>query len=426
MPYHAKRSIGCAAAVVAAVALASACSSSSSSPTTTTTAAAVGSGGCSNQVTVGAEESLSGAFSALGSSILGSAAVAVNDVNKTGFTVAGKCYKFNLVKSDAQSTPAGAALGATKLTQAGAKFIFGPTETPEALGCPARHQPGRGDVVHRQYRCRPVAVRWGDDLRRRHVRELLGVLEPAAGLSQNLAAESKILVPAAKTAALLLPATVTTAPYVKYLTLYLKQHGITVTKAVQYSLTATDYNSDLTAIKAAKPDLLITGTADITEVQTVAAEMETLGGVAKALLSTIGTPSIGMTGNNGRPMTIPFAWANTGSVKRGHPAVHVRLVPQRVQVRHRGGARHAVPNPVNDRLARREAAGSRDVEGRHRYRHRQDPAGNDAGKPDRRSRLPGQGAAVRDQPRAAVPADRGHRHQRQGDLRAAGVGKLTS
>lgn len=313
MPYHAKRSLSGAAALVAVAALASACSSSSSTPAGTA-AAAAGSGGCSNQVTIGAEESLSGAFSALGSSILGSAVVAVNDINKTGFTVAGKCYKFNLVKSDAQSTPAGAALGATKLVQSGAKFIFGPTETPEALGAqPGINQAGAmwftGSTVVAQSlfdgAMTSDAATYGNSW---------GVLEPAAGLSQNLAAESKVLVPTATTAALLLPATVTTGPYVKYLTLYLKQRGITVTKAVQYPLTATDYTADLTAIKAAKPDLLITGTSDITEVQTVAAEMETLGGVAKALLSTIGTPSIGTTGNSGHPMTIPFAWANTGSV----------------------------------------------------------------------------------------------------------------
>jgi hypothetical protein len=49
-------------------------------------------------------------------------------------------------------------------------------------------------------------------------------------------------------------------------------------------------------------------------VQTVASEMGTLGGVAKVLMSAIGNPSIGLTGNNGKPLTFPFAYANTGSV----------------------------------------------------------------------------------------------------------------
>jgi ABC-type branched-subunit amino acid transport system substrate-binding protein len=298
---------------IALGALTTACSSGGAASPAGTSAT------CSRQVTIGAEESLSGDFSALGAAIIGSTAVAVHDVNRTGFTVNGECYTFKLVQADAQSTPAGAALGATKLTQAGAKFVFGPTETPEALGA----QPG----------IKAAGAMWftGSTVVAQSLFEgattsdpatyglSYGVLEPAALLSQNLADEAQILLPGAKTAALLLPGNVTSAPYVKYLTQYLRQKGITITKSVLYSPTATDYTADLTSIKATSPDILITGTSSTTEVQTVAGEMETLGGVAKALMATIGTPQIGLTGNNGQPLTFPFAYANTGSVNVVNP-----------------------------------------------------------------------------------------------------------
>lgn len=310
-----RRYLTAGAAMIAASTLTAACSSGSSS----SSSAAAGSGGCTGQVTVGAEESQSGLFSALGTSIIGSVSVAVHDINKTGFTVAGKCYKFNLVTADAQSTPAGAALGATKLTQAGAKFVFGPTETPEALGAQPGIQAGgamwfTGSTVVAQ-----SLFEGASNSNPATYGKSYGVLEPAAALSKNLAIEAKALVPGAKTAALLLPSAVTAVPYVKYLTLYLKQEGITVTKSVLYSGAATDYTADLTSIKAAAPDVLFTGTASMTEVTTVAAEMSTLGGVSKALLSTIGTPTVGLTGNGGHPLTFPFAWANTGSVNVVNP-----------------------------------------------------------------------------------------------------------
>jgi branched-chain amino acid transport system substrate-binding protein len=305
------RRLASTATVVVALSVAvTACSSTDSSSANNS---ASGSGSCSNTVTIGSVESLSGIYAALGATMSGSVAMGVHDVNKTGFVVQGKCYHFKLVKADAQSTPAGAALGATKLVQSGATFIFGPAETAEALGAQPVVNASKslwftGSTVIAQ------SLYDGAAKSDTTYANSYAVLEPAGVLSQNLATMAKVLLPDAKTAALLLPDVVTATPYVKYLTQYFKDQGISVVKTTLYSQTATDYTADLTAIKAASPDILVTGTSNTVEVQTVASEMETLGGVAKMLMSTIGNPAIGLTGNGGKPLTFPFVYANTGSV----------------------------------------------------------------------------------------------------------------
>ncbi len=268
---------------------------------------------CTKTVTLGAVESLSGTYAALGATIIGSVAVAVHDVNEKGFIVNGECYKFDLVQADAQSTPAGAALAATKVAQSGAKFVFGPTETPEALG----GQPGIKAAGAMWFTGSTVVAQSlldGAYKTDQLYANTFGVLEPAGVLSKDIATYAKVLLPDAKTAALLLPNAATAAPYVSFLTQYLKDQGITVVKSTLYASTATDFTSDLTAIKALKPDILVTGTSSNVEVKTVASEMETLGGVARALMATIGNPDIGLTGNNGKPLSFPFAYANSGSV----------------------------------------------------------------------------------------------------------------
>jgi branched-chain amino acid transport system substrate-binding protein len=258
-----RRLISTVTAAVALGAAATACSSASDNATSA--------GSCPNTVTIGSVESLSGVYAALGAPMTGSVAMGVDQVNKTGFTVGGQCYHFKLVKADAQSTPAGASLGATKLVQSGAKFIFGRAETAEALGAQPVVSASKslwftGSTV--------IAQSLFDGAAKSDPKyaSSYAVLEPAGVLSENLATEAKVLLPGAKTAALLLPNAVTSTPYVKYLTQYLKNQGISVVKTTLYSLTATDYTADLTAIKAASPDILVTGTSNNVEVQTVASE----------------------------------------------------------------------------------------------------------------------------------------------------------
>lgn len=86
-------------------------------------------------VKIGLNESLSGAFQAVGVPPAAAIRMAVKELNEAGgFTVGDTKYTFELIETDNQSQPASAMAGITKLVEDdGVKFIYGPTQSALAI-----------------------------------------------------------------------------------------------------------------------------------------------------------------------------------------------------------------------------------------------------------------------------------------------------
>jgi branched-chain amino acid transport system substrate-binding protein len=242
-PYRACRALLAGAAVAGSVVGLLAVSGSASASSSKSTKFA-------GTISIGFINDLSGLYDSIGYPAGAGAQVAVNLVNSNGgIDVGGKKYRLNLVTCEANSDSAQAVACAQKLIRVdGLKFIMGGTG-PEAPPVAAITAPAGVIYTNPSTALTQVMSKYPD------------VYNPLDGLDLKiqLAAKSiKQTFPKAKTFAAVYADDPTDAAFPVFVA-DLKKEGIRLVKTEVYSTTALDVTPQLTAAKAAHPDLVFLG-----------------------------------------------------------------------------------------------------------------------------------------------------------------------
>ncbi|MBV9659628.1 MAG: ABC transporter substrate-binding protein [Acidimicrobiales bacterium] len=285
--------------------IAAACSSSKN------TASGTGSGaskskGPTSTLTIGALFSETGPYSAFGLTELGGLKTAVAQINSSGgIPVGGVHYMVKLVTGDAASDAGKAQAAATGLVRdAGAKIVFIPGETPTALPVQAAIAPS-GDLMLTD---NPTISASLEQNPNSALNQHTFTVQPPNqdNLAEFLKLLKQLMGPSfPSTTEMMFPDTQTYSGWIDGWASASEAQGAKVLPAVRFPLTATDFTPYLTQVKAKHPGIIALG-ATAKSVEAMVLQMEQLGDVAGAVFSTAATASVGLTGNNGKPLTFPY------------------------------------------------------------------------------------------------------------------------
>jgi branched-chain amino acid transport system substrate-binding protein len=262
---------------------------------------------CSNptgSVKLGAQFELSGALVSFGKPSLVGAQLAEKAVDSQGgFTVAGKCYKLDIVSEDDRSDPTADVAAAKGLVNdQKVNFMIGPNSGVFAIKTQAITQAQDPPVLHIS-----STSAWQSQ-------GLMG--KPAthglfrSGLEQNQTSAAffdglKAALPKAKSIYFFFRDDDTSAALVdRYLAPAARAHGLKIVGSDRFPPDTTDFSSQLGRIKSKKPDVLFTGYAvpDITAIARQASQL----GMKIPIAGWGGGVSIPLKDAVSGPLNIPF------------------------------------------------------------------------------------------------------------------------
>jgi branched-chain amino acid transport system substrate-binding protein len=277
---------------VAAVGFTAACGSSASSSSSdagSSTSSSAQSGGSATPITLAASVELTGAAAAIGQTWKDGIELAVNAANGTdGFTVAGKKYKWNLELEDNQSSPDQAISEYRAFAGAGDKFILGPGLSAAFL--PAFNSLGSNQVIV----LTPSAA--------------AGEAKPQAGqylfITNNTGEASTVTAVvketvkkfSPKTVAILLPQDSAGQLYTSLYSAAFVADGVKVVYKEQFPDTTSDFESYISGIKAASPDMVVSGYLD-SYLQPFISQALAAGLTSPVFVGTFGTDSDALGSN---------------------------------------------------------------------------------------------------------------------------------
>lgn len=286
-------------AITAAAGLtAAACGSSASSTSASSAGSAQSSGGSATPITLAASVELTGPAAAIGQTWKKGIELAVNAANgKDGFTVAGKKYKWTLDIQDNQSTPNQAISEYRAFAGASDKFILGPGLSAAFL--PAFNSLGASQVLV----LTPSAAAAEAKPQAGQYLFITNNTGEASTVTAVVKATVKKYSP--KTVAILLPQDAAGQLYTGLYGSAFAADGVKVVYKEQFPDTTSDFSSYISGIKAAKPDMVVSGYLD-TYLQPFISQALGAGLTSPVFVGTFGTDSNAL-GTNGAKVK-GFSW----------------------------------------------------------------------------------------------------------------------
>jgi branched-chain amino acid transport system substrate-binding protein len=284
-------------ATTAAVGFTAACGSSSAG-NGSSSGAAQSSGGGATPITLAASVELTGPAAAIGQTWKNGIELAVTAANgKNGFTVAGKKYKWKLDLQDNQSSPDQAISEYRAFGGAGDKFILGPGLSAAFL--PAFNSLGGSQVLV----LTPSAAAAEAKPQAGQYLFITNNTGEASTVTAVVKATVKKYSP--KTVAILLPQDSAGQLYTSLYSAAFAADGVKVVYKKQFPGSTSDFTSYISGIKAAKPDMVVSGYLD-TYLQPFISQALGAGLTSPVFVGTFGTDSNAL-GTNGSKVK-GFSW----------------------------------------------------------------------------------------------------------------------
>jgi branched-chain amino acid transport system substrate-binding protein len=277
-------------ATTAAVGFTAACgSSSASSSSSSSGGSGQSSGGSATPITLAASVELTGPAAAIGQTWKRGIELAVSAANgKSGFTVAGKKYKWKLDLQDNQSTPDQAISEYRSFAGASDKFILGPGLSAAFL--PAFNSLGSNQVLV----LTPSAAAAEAKPQAGQYLFITNNTGEASTVTAVVKATVKKYSP--KTVAILLPQDAAGQLYTTLYSAAFAADGVKVVYKKQFPDTTSDFTSFISGIKAAHPDMVVSGYLD-TYLQPFINQSLGAGLTSPVFVGTFGTDSDALGSN---------------------------------------------------------------------------------------------------------------------------------
>jgi branched-chain amino acid transport system substrate-binding protein len=272
----------------AAVAFTAACGSSSggtasSNSSSSSGGSAVSGGGSATSIPLAASVELTGPAAAIGQTWKNGIDLAVKFANGTnGFTVAGKQYKWKLNLQDNQSTPNQAIAEYRSFVGAGDKFILGPGLTAAFL--PAFNSLGSSPALVLAPSAGAAEAK-PEDGQYLFITNNTGEASTVTAVVKATVAKYK-----PKTVAILLPQDSAGQLYSTLYSSAFKADGVKVVYKQAFPDTTSDFGSYISGIKAANPDMVVSGYLD-TYMQPFISQSLGAGLTKPVFVGTFGTDS---------------------------------------------------------------------------------------------------------------------------------------
>jgi branched-chain amino acid transport system substrate-binding protein len=266
----------------------------------------------SDVVVIGSLESLTGTFSSIGQGDSGGLKLITKQINAGGgFRVNGKRYTLDLVQADAASDPATTHAQAMALIRdQGARFVFGPSETPEALAAQSTTSVAGALWFSSSLGIANSLASVGPSTTLNRYSYSVGM--PTKDAANTAISGLTMLEPGLKSAAILWPDDSSYDAEVSDIQAALHRAGIDVLTTIRFDPSTTDFTPLLTRLRVQAPTLIVSG-ASAQPTTAIEQQMVALG-FGHSTLFGFGGASGNAVVTSGHPVPFPFVYPTSGGL----------------------------------------------------------------------------------------------------------------